>query len=90
MSHRVNFVVLRWVAKALPSAWMPLTLRDVTGREMKVAHQTRRVPVYLDELAARGRLAGGLQSSMAIEEVGSSFFILVDRLHDVVDLLAWF
>jgi hypothetical protein len=63
---------------------MPLTLRDVTGHEMKVAHQRRRVPVYLDELAARGRLAGGLQSSMVIEEVESTGFILVDRLHDVV------
>jgi len=50
---------------------------------MKVAHQKRRVPVYLDELEARGRLAGGLQSSMVIEEVGSSGFILVNRLHDL-------
>jgi len=51
---------------------------------MKVAHQRKRVLVYLDELAARGRLAGGLQSSMVIEEVESSGFILVGRLHDVV------
>ena len=33
-------------------------------------------------LVARGGLAGGLQSSMVIEEIGSSGFILVDRLHD--------
>lgn len=51
---------------------------------MKVAHQRKRVPVYLDELAARGRLAGGLQSFMVIEEVGLSSFILVDRLDDAV------
>jgi len=63
---------------------MPLMLRDVTGHGMKVAHQRKRVLVYLDELAARGRLAGGLQSSMVIEEVESSGFILVGRLHDVV------
>lgn len=78
VSHRVNFVVLRWVARALPSVWMPLTPRDATGHEMKVVHQRKRAPVYLDELAARGRLAGGLQSSMVIEEVGLSGVILVD------------
>jgi hypothetical protein len=81
---QVNFVVLRWVARALPSVWMPLTLRDVTGHEMKVARQRKRVPVDIDELVARGKLAGGLQSSMVIEKVGSSGFTLVDRLHDVV------
>ena len=84
MSHRVNFVVLRWVARTLPSVWILPMLRDVTGHEMKVARQRKRVSVDLDELVARGRLAGGLQSSMVIEEVGSSDFILVDRLHDVV------
>jgi hypothetical protein len=78
VSHRVNFVVLLWVARALPSVWIPLTLRDVTGHEMKVVCQRKRVPVDLDELVARGRLAGGLQSSMAIEEVRSGSFILVN------------
>jgi hypothetical protein len=63
---------------------MPLTLRDVTGHEMKVEHQRKRALVGLDELVARGRLAGGLQSSMVIEEVGSSGFILVDAPPDVV------
>jgi hypothetical protein len=51
---------------------------------MKVARQRKRVPADLDELVAKGRLVGGLQSSMVIEKVGSSGFTLVDRLHDVV------
>ena len=51
---------------------------------MKVARQRKRVLVDLDELVARGGLAGGLQSSMVIEEIGSRGFILVDRLHDDV------
>lgn len=58
---------------------MPLTPRDITGHEMKVAHQRKRVPVYLDELVARGRLAGGLQSSMVTEEVG-----FIDRQNGAV------
>ena len=33
---------------------------------------------------------GGLQSSMAIKEFGSSRLGLVDRLHDAAALLAWF
>jgi hypothetical protein len=53
----------------------------LTGHEMKVVHQRKRVPVYLDEVEARGRLAGGLQSSMVIEEGVLSGFVLVDRLH---------
>jgi len=63
---------------------MLLKLRDVTEREMKAAHQRKKVPVYLDELVARGRLAGGLQSFMVIEKVGINGLIFVDRLHDTV------
>ena len=51
---------------------------------MTVVHQRKRVLVYFDDLAARGKLAGGPQSSMVIEEVGSSGFILVSHLHDAV------
>lgn len=52
MLRRVNFVVPHLGARASTSVWMLLMLRDVTEHEMKVGCQRKRVPVYLEELAA--------------------------------------